>query len=203
MIPPKAIAWLTCTTPCSIFRAARLFVPDKVRSPAPVFTSKPLPDSVPDRRRLWRKPRLNVALPPNAIALEIESDSVPDVKTVVVTVARSRSARGGVVPDLARVKFDVGLATVLANRIESTRTAPGPKLLVPVILSTVPLNTSENVSVVFSGVLQLLAAVQLLLVPLPNQVVTVPADAVLAAAMHKRVVARNLLLRLMCMEEKM
>jgi hypothetical protein len=131
---------------------------------------------------------LNVAVPPNSIALEIESDSVPDVAAIVVTVAPLRSERGGVVADLARVKFDVELPTVLANRIESTFTASGgAKLLVPVILIRLPSYTSDHVPDVVGVVVQLLAVDQLLLVPLPNQVVSVPADAVLAAAMQARV----------------
>jgi hypothetical protein len=143
---------------------------------------------VPDSKRWWSEPRLNVAVPPNARLCEIESVIVPDVAVVVVTVAPLRSERARVVDDLARVKFDVELATVLANRIESTFTASGPlKLLVDVILIGVPLNTSENVPDVVGGVVQLPAVDQRLLVPLPNQVVSVPADAVLAAAMQARV----------------
>jgi hypothetical protein len=130
---------------------------------------------------------LNVAVPPNSIALVIESDSVPDVAAIVVTVAPLRSERAGVVADLARVKFDVELPTVLANRIESTFTASGPRLLVPVILIRLPSYTSDHVPDVVGVVVQLLAVDQLLLVPLPNQVVIVPADAVLAAAMQARV----------------
>jgi hypothetical protein len=73
-------------------------VPDSSSSPAPVFTSEPPPDRVPDSVRVWSDPMLNVAVPPNAIALEIVSDSVPDVAAVVVTVAplRSESAGGNV-----------------------------------------------------------------------------------------------------------
>jgi hypothetical protein len=56
------------------------------------------------------------------------------------------------------------------------------------------------VSDVFSGVLQLAAVDQLLFKGLlPDQVVSVPADAVLAAAVQARVVARNLLFSLICM----
>ena len=181
---------------------------DRFRSPAPCFTSVP-PVRTPERRMLWFKPMLNVAVPPNAIALVIESDSVPDVAAFVVTVAPLRNERAGVVDwrsvvaaDFFRVKFDVGLgrgvAAVLANRIESTITSP-ERSLVAVVLR-LPLNTSENVSDVFSGVLQLAAVDQLLFKGLlPDQVVSVPADAVLAAAMQARVVARNLLFSLICM----
>ncbi len=60
-------------------------------------------------------------------------------------------------------------------------------MLVPVILIRLPSYTSDHVPDVVGVVVQLLAVDQLLLVPLPNQVVSVPADAVLAAAMQARV----------------
>ena len=60
-------------------------------------------------------------------------------------------------------------------------------MLVPVILIRLPSYTSDHVPDVVGVVVQLLAVDQLLLAPLPNQVVIVPADAVLAAAMQARV----------------
>ena len=82
---------------------------------------------------------LNVAVPPNARLLEIESVSVPDVTSVVVTVAPFTSERAGDVDDLDRMKLLVKVPDpVLLNRIESTLTAPGPMSLADVVLVGAP-----------------------------------------------------------------
>ena len=129
---------------------------------------------------------MNVPVPEKAIALEIVSDSVPDVAAVVVTVAPLRSERAGVVGVFDRMKVDVEpVAPVLANRIESIFTEP--MSLVDVVLVGVPRYTSENVPDVVGFVVQLPLVDQLLLAAVPDQVVVVPADAGLAAARQARV----------------
>jgi hypothetical protein len=98
----------------------------------------PLPDSVPDSVRLWFEPMLNVVVPPNARPLEIVSDSVPVVAAVEVMVAPFTSERAGVVAERDRMNADVEpVVLVLANRIESTLTAP-PRSLVDVVLVGLP-----------------------------------------------------------------
>ena len=161
---------------------------DRVRSPAPCFTSEPPPDSVPDSKRLWFELMLNVDVPPNVRLLEIESDSVPVVAAVVVTVAPFTSERAGDVAERDRIKDAVEpVAPVLANRIESTLTAPGPMSLVDVVLDGAPRYTSENVPDVVGFVVQLPLVDQLLLAAVPDQVVIVPADAVPAVARQARI----------------
>ena len=73
---------------------------------------------------------------------------------------------------------------LLLKRMESIFTAP--VLLVLVEFVGVPENTSENVPDVVGDVVQLPDVFHLTLAPVPDQVVIVPADAVLAAARPMR-----------------
>jgi hypothetical protein len=131
---------------------------------------------------------LKVLDPDNVNRLAITSESVPAVTAVVVTVPPFTRVMDLEPVELSRKSADRPAEPLFVKEIESTDTVAvvPPMLLVDVVAAGVPEKTSEKVPLVVGVVVQLPAVPQLLPPAVPVQVVTVMAEAVLAATSPMR-----------------